>query len=299
MTRALQIAFLGTGIMGLPMARNIAVAGAGGVRAWNRTAHRAEPLREHGVTVVADAADAVRGADVLVTMLADAPATLQVAREVLPLAGEHLVWWQAGTVGIDGDRRLSELAAAHGVAYVDGPVLGTRQPAEAGALTVLLAGPAAARETLVGLCDAVGARTVTLGDRAGDASRLKLVMNHWVVAVTAATADTILLARALGVDPERFLDTIAGGPLDAGYAQQKGRAMIAGDFEPPSFPLRHAAKDVRLMLEAAAAEELALALAPAILRRFEAAEAHGHGAADMAALVLGTWQTTDTKESNV
>lgn len=286
---AMEIAFLGTGIMGFPMARNIAsVEGAGHhVRAWNRTAEKAERLREHGVAVSADPGTTVDGADVVVTMLADGPATVAVAREVLDRIAADAVWWQAGTVGIEADRELAALAAERGVAYVDGPVLGTRQPAEAGQLVVLAAGPAAARERLAPLFAAVAAKTVVLGDDAGEGSRLKLVMNHWVVALTAATADTVLLARALGIDPQRFLDTIAGGPLDAGYAQQKGGAMIAGQFEPPSFPLRLAAKDVRLVLDAARTGGLGLALAPAVLERFEAAERKGLGDADMAALILG------------
>ncbi|MBA2349681.1 MAG: NAD(P)-dependent oxidoreductase [Solirubrobacterales bacterium] len=283
----MEIAFLGTGIMGLPMARNIAAGGEHVVRAWNRTKEKAEPLREDGVEVVEGAQDAVRGADVVVTMLADGPATLEVAAAMLPHAGADTVWWQAGTVGLQADRELAAMARSAGVAYVDGPVLGTKQPAEQGELVVLSAGPPAARHRCEPLFEAVGRKTVFLGEEPGAGSRLKLVLNHWIAALTAATADTILLARALGVDPQVFLDTIAGGPLDADYAQLKGGAMIAGAFSPPSFPLSLAAKDVRLVLEAASASGLELALAPGALARFEAAEERGHGGADMAAVILG------------
>lgn len=283
----MEIAFLGTGIMGLPMARNIATAGEDGVRAWNRTPEKAESLREHGVELADDPGAAVDGADVVVTMLADGPATIAIAVAMLPHTGEDVVWWQAGTVGLEADRELAGLAREAGVAYVDGPVLGTRQPAEDGELIILSAGPPAARHRCEPLFDAVGAKTVFLGEEAGAGSRLKLVLNHWIASLTAATADTILLARALGVDPQVFLDTIEGGPLDAGYAQLKGGAMIAGAFAPPSFPLSLAAKDVRLVLEAARASGLELALAPGALARFEAAEERGHGGEDMAAVILG------------
>ena len=104
--------------------------------------------------------------------------------------------------------------------------------------------------------------------------------------LTALTGETVRLARALDVDPERFFETIAGGPLDAGYAQLKGRAMLERSY-PTSFSVSNVAKDVRLMLEAAGAADVELALAPAMLARFEAAERAGHGADDMAAVVEG------------
>ena len=283
----MKIAFLGTGIMGLPMARNLAETGQQSVRAWNRTRAKAEPLTEYGVEIADEPGAAVEEAEVIVTMLADGPATIEVAAAMLASAAEDAVWWQAGTVGLEADRELAGLAREAGVAYVDGPVLGTKQPAEKGELIVLSAGPPAARHRCEPLFEAVGSRTVFLGEEAGAGSRLKLVLNHWIAALTAATADTILLARTLGVDPQVFLDTIAGGPLDTGYAQLKGGAMIAGAFSPPSFPLSLAAKDVRLVLEAAHAGGLELALAPGVLGRFEAAEERGHGGEDMAAVILG------------
>ena len=284
----MEIAFLGTGIMGFPMARNLATASAEHhVRAWNRSPEKAQGLAEHGVGVVADAAEAVAGADVVVTMLTDGPATLEVARLMLDGVSDGAVWWQAGTVGLDADRELAALAREHGVAYLDGPVLGTRQPAEQGALIVLASGPAAARERCASLFAAVGSRTVVVSDEAGAGSRLKLVVNGWLGALTVAAADAILLARALDLDPQLFLDTVKGGPLDVAYLQLKGGAMLAGEFDPPSFPLRHAAKDVRLVRDAARAAGAELALPPAILARFEAAEERGHGDADMAAVVLG------------
>ena len=283
----MEIAFLGTGIMGVAMARNLARSGGHHVRAWNRTAEKAAPLRHDGATVAEDPVEAVRGADVVVTMLSDGPATLEVAEAMLGAVEDGAVWWQCGTVGLDAIEELAGLAAEHGVRFVDAPVSGTRQPAEQGKLIVLASGPAAARERLAPLFEIVGATTVDLGEQAGAGTRLKLVLNHWIGALTVGTADTVVLARALGVDPQRFLDTISGGPLDAPYVQLKGGLMVAGDFAPPSFPLKHAAKDIRLAIDAARAEGVELRIAPAVLARFEAAEAKGHGDEDMAAVVLG------------
>jgi 3-hydroxyisobutyrate dehydrogenase len=280
----MRIAVLGTGIMGAAMARNLAREGHE-VRAWNRSPAKAEPLAGDGIAVAAAPEEAAQDAEVLLTMLLDADATTDPARAALGALAPGAVWWQAGTVGVPGAQRLADLAAAAGVAYVDGPVLGTRAPAEAGQLTVVAAGPDDALDRLAPVFGATAAKVVRTGPPPS-ASRFKLVLNHWVAGLTTLTGETVRLARALDVDPARFLETIAGGPLDAGYAQLKGRSMLEGTY-PTSFSVSNVAKDVRLMLEAAEEADLDLALAPAMLARFEAAERAGHGASDMAAVVEG------------
>jgi len=280
----MRVAVLGTGIMGAAMARNLAREGHG-VSAWNRSPEKAEPLAAGGIAVADAPEEAARDAEVLLTMLLDADATAGPAAAGLGALGPGAVWWQAGTVGVQGAERLAGLARDAGVTYVDGPVLGTRAPAEAGQLTVLAAGPPEALDRLEPVFGATAAKVLRTG-APPSASRFKLVMNHWVAGLAALTGDTVRLARALDVDPARFLETIAGGPLDAGYAQSKGKAMLAGDY-PTSFSVSNVAKDVRLMLEAADGAGLELALAPAMLARYMAAERAGHGASDMAAVVEG------------
>jgi len=280
----MRIAVLGTGIMGAAMARNLAKNGRE-VRAWNRSPERAEPLAADGIAVARAPEEAARDAEVLLTMLLDADATTPPARAALGALAPRAIWWQAGTVGVPGTRRLAELADGTGVAYVDGPVLGTRAPAEAGQLTVVAAGPGEALDRLAPVFDATAAKVIRTG-APPSASRFKLVLNHWVAGLTTLAGETVRLARALDVDPAAFFDTIAGGPLDAAYAQTKGKAMLEGSY-PTSFSVSNVAKDVRLMLEAAEEADLELALAPAMLARFEAAERAGHGASDMAAVVEG------------
>ncbi len=280
----MRIAVLGTGIMGAAMARNLAKAGHE-VRAWNRSRERAEPLAGDGIAVAGSPEEAAGGAEVLVTMLLDADATAGPAEAALGALADGAAWWQAGTVGVPGAVRLAQLAAGHGVAYVDGPVLGTKAPAEAGQLTVLAAGPDDTLDRLEPVFGPTAARVVRTGPPPS-ASQTKLVLNHWVAGLTVLTAETVRLARALDVDPQVFLDTIAGGPLDAGYAQMKGKAMLERSY-PTSFSVSNVAKDVRLMLEAADGADLELALAPAMLTRLVAAERAGYGGDDMAAAVEG------------
>lgn len=246
------------------------------VTVWNRSAEKADGL---GLPVAAGPAEAVRDADVVVTMLFDFESVAEVMTEALPAIRTDAVWLQASTIGLDETTALASLAAKHDVSFVDAPVLGTRQPAENGQLTVLAAGRR--DERLEPVLDAISAKVVWVSDRPGDGHRLKLVMNAWVLTVTAGTAQSIALAEALDLDPRQFLDMIAGGPLDAGYAQLKGKAMLADDFS-PSFTLGGAAKDAGLIREAAGDAGVATDLLSAMQRLFGSA---GDQNDDMAAVI--------------
>ena len=272
------IAALGTGVMGAPMARNLARAGHE-VRAWNRSPDKAVPLRDDGIDVRDDPTAAAAGADVVLTMLADADAVLDVARRTSLAEGQ--IWWQASTIGIEGIEQCAALAQETGAILVDAPVLGTRLPAEEGNLVVLASGPDAALDTLAPLFDAVGQRTMRLGP-AGTATRLKLAVNLWVLAVTQGTAETIAFAQSLGVEPEWVLEALEGGALDLPYFRMKSKLMLEEDF-PASFALALAAKDARLVAEAAEGHGADLPIAAAIAQRFTQATEAGHGDEDMAA----------------
>ena len=278
-----RVAVLGIGIMGAGMARNLARAGLD-VTVWNRSPEPARALADDRVTVAADAVDAVEGGDVVVTMLFDADATAQVMKPVLARVPAGAVWAQMATIGLDETARLAALAERHGVAFVDAPVLGTRQPAEDGTLTVLASGPDALRESVAPVFDAVGSRTIWVGERPGEGQKLKLVANSWVGMLITGTGQAIAMAEALGLDPQLFLDTIAGGPLDTAYAQAKGRAMIAGEF-PTAFAVKGVVKDVGLISTTMRAAGVDARVLEAVSEVFRATEAAGHGAADMAAVV--------------
>jgi 3-hydroxyisobutyrate dehydrogenase len=277
-----KVAILGTGIMGAAMARNLLSSGME-VRAWNRSREKAEPLAKDGAKIADTPADAVRGADFLLTMLAYADVIEEAVGDgVLDALSEEGVWLQMSTVGESGNERLARLAAELGVAYVDAPVLGTRQPAEQGQLVVLASGPEEVRERSDQVFDAVGSRTVWLGE-AGGGSRLKLVVNNWIVGLLGVLAETVAFAKATGVDPAKFLETIEGGPLGLPYARIKGSMMIDEDF-PTSFSANLARKDAGLVLDAAAARDLRMGIAEAVAARFDEAIEAGHGEEDMAAV---------------
>ena len=264
------------------MARNLAASGLE-TRAWNRSIERAEPLADDGVEVARSAADAARGADAVITVVSDAEAVESVIADGPLEEMGDAVWIQASTVGIAGAERLAGLASERGVRFLDAPVIGTRQPAEEGKLIVLVGGD----QDLIGFCapvfGAIGSRTVNCGD-VGAATRMKLVANAWVLSHVTALAETLALAEALEIDPRDFLDVIKGGPLDTPYAQLKGTAMIERSFHPPAFPLKHAHKDARLLLEAAAEAGFEPSILTEIRTLFAEAEQHDHGDEDMAAV---------------
>jgi 3-hydroxyisobutyrate dehydrogenase len=215
-------------------------------------------------------------------MLSDGAAVEAVVAELAFPDGA--VWAQMSTVGIEATDRLVARAAEAGVPILDAPVLGTKAPAEQGKLIVIAAGPAEARERCAPVFDAVGARTVALGDEPGAATRMKLVLNAWLLALIEGLGESVALAEGLGVDPAAFLDIIDGGPLGPPYAKMKGTMMIERSYE-PSFSLALAAKDARLALGAAESAGLELPALRAILGQLDKAVEQGHGDEDMAAAV--------------
>ncbi|MEV6115701.1 NAD(P)-dependent oxidoreductase [Streptomyces sp. NPDC052109] len=289
-----SVTVLGTGIMGAAMARNLCRAGLD-VRAWNRTREKAEPLAADGARVTDTPAEAVEGADVVLTMLYDGNTVLDVMREAVPALRPGMVWAQCTTAGIELVSDLAAFAGEHGLVFYDAPVLGTRQPAEAGQLTVLAAGPEEGRETVAPVFDAVGAKTVWTGNDggAGSASRLKLVANSWVLAATAAAGEVLALSQALGVDPQDFFDLIQGGPLDMAYLRAKTALLLDGKLSPASFAVATAEKDARLIVQAGERGGVRLDVAVATAERLARAAAQGHADEDMAAAYFASFDASE------
>jgi len=286
------VALLGTGIMGSGMARSILRAGLP-LRVWNRTPGRAVPLEAGGAAVAGTPAGAVRGAGVIVTMLADGPAVLDVMTEASGGLAPGQVWAQTSTVGLRALEPLVAFARDRGLAFIDAPLQGSKQPAETGQLLVYAAGPdegpdpVRARASAQLVFDAIGRRTFWL-PAVGDGHRLKLVGNGWVIALTNAAGEAIALAQGLGIDPRLFLDAMAGGPLDSGYLQAKGTAILNGDYT-PTFTVTLADKDARLVVDAARQAGVRVDLAAAGAERLRRAIDLGHGEEDLAAAYFASF----------
>ncbi|MFB4281694.1 NAD(P)-dependent oxidoreductase [Nonomuraea sp. MTCD27] len=283
------VAVLGTGLMGAPMARNLVRSGMQ-VKVWNRSRDKAQPLEADGAVVAGSPAEAVEGADVIVTMLSDGDAVHDAVSGAAAGLRPGQVWAQMSTVGIEAVGRLAALADDHGLTFVDAPVQGTRQPAEQGKLVILAAGPQAARQALEPVFGALGQRTLWLGEDGADgaSTKLKMATVSLGISLTAVVAEALSLARGLGLDPDLVRQVVTGGPMDNAYFQAKSKAILEGDFT-PSFTVRNAEKDTRLITAAAESAGVSLDLVAAAGERFRRAEAKGHGDEDMAATYFASF----------
>jgi 3-hydroxyisobutyrate dehydrogenase len=279
-----SITLLGTGTMGVGMTHSMLRAGLP-VTVWNRHAEKAAPLADDGATVAASLEEAVRGAQVVMTMLFDVDAVASVMQQTIPLLEPGTVWVQTSTVGRDGIARLAELAEAAGIPFYDTPVVGTKQPAEDGKLVVLASGPTDHRDVVQPALDAIGGRTVWLGEEAGPASAMKLVANSWVGVLTAGTAFGIAQASAFGLDPAKFLETIGGGASDSPYLQTKGRAILEDRTGDAQFALDGLLKDLRLIRAADEAAGVPTTLVDALIELYGGASEAGFGGGDVSGVV--------------
>jgi 3-hydroxyisobutyrate dehydrogenase len=279
----MRVAVLGTGIMGSGMARSLLRSGLD-VTVWNRHPGRAAPLAADGADVAGSPGEAVTDADAVITILWDGNSVADVMADALPAAPEGILWVQSSTVGLhEAGDMLPALADGCGARYIDAPVLGTRQPAQDGKLTILAAGPEPVRDPVRPVFGAIGARTVWVSEHPGDGTRLKLVANSWVSTMVAATAQSIALAQGLGLDPQAFLDMMIGSAVDAPYLHVKGEAILAGQFA-PSFAVEGAVKDTGLIAAAMRESGTDATLMDAVGAQYRKAAESGHGEEDMAAI---------------
>jgi 3-hydroxyisobutyrate dehydrogenase len=277
-----RVTVLGTGAMGAGVAQSLLREGHD-VTVWNRSRERAEPLAEHGATVADDAGSAVADAEVVLLTLFDADAVVDVLEQAAGEAPTDAVWVQASTVGVEGSDTVVQIAAKYGITLVEAMMLGTKTPAEQGKLTMLVAGPSATLDAIDPVLDAIGAKTVRAGERVGEGTALKLAANAWIASITAATAQSLAVARGLGIDPALFLQAIEGSASDSAYAHTKGASMMAGEF-PAQFALDGLRKDIGLITDAARANGVSTTLLDALSRVYADASAAGHGSEDIAAV---------------
>jgi 3-hydroxyisobutyrate dehydrogenase-like beta-hydroxyacid dehydrogenase len=282
----MEIGFIGLGSMGLPLARRLLEAGHR-VAVYNRTPAAAERLAPFGAVAADSPAAAARGAEALVTMVADdaaLEAVLEGERGALAALPPGAVHVSMSTISPRLSRRLAERHAAAGQAYVAAPVFGRPDAAAAGKLWIVAAGPAAALERCRPLFEAMGQGVIPVGDDPARANVVKLAGNLLLAAAIEALGEAFVLARKHGIAPEDVLDVVNGRLFRSPIYENYGRLIAAQRYEPAGFRLRHGLKDVRLALEAGEAVAAPLPLASLVRDRFLSAVARGWGDADWAAL---------------
>ena len=282
---AAAVAVIGAGIMGSAMTRNLIAAGLD-TRVWDRSPSVTAPLAEAGAVAAASARDAVRGAGVVITMLPTADVVEAVIFDggVADAFEDGCVWAQMGTIGVEATLSIAARLAGQRPAamFVDAPVSGSKGPAEQGQLLILASGPDAAASALRRVFDAIGRKTVWLGE-VGRGSQVKLLVNAYMSILIEGVAETMELADRLGIGHQQLAEVIEGGPLDAPIADAKLHKMDRQEYA-AEFPLEWALKDVDLAISAAGGE--APPLLAALSTQWHAAVAAGYGRQDISAARL-------------
>lgn len=278
------VGFVGLGIMGLPMARNLVGAGWA-VRAHNRSREPVEALREDGATAVSSPAEAADGADVVVTVL---PASAEVEEVVLGPRGvaEALrpggVLVDMSTIDPATARRVAADLAGRGIAAVDAPVSGGQQGAIDGTLAIMAGGEPDAVALCRPLLEVLGASVSHVGGPG--AGQVAKAANQVIVAGTIqAVGEALTLAARMGVDPGRVREAISGGFAGSRVLEVHGQRMIAGDYEPGFKAVLHR-KDLGIALAAAADAGAPVPQTALVHQLLTALVARGEGGLDSSAL---------------
>jgi 3-hydroxyisobutyrate dehydrogenase len=252
------VAVLGIGAMGHGMAASALRAGIPTI-VWNRDPAATRDLSDLGAVVAETAAGAARAAGIVVTMVTDTDAVISIARDqgMLGALGPGAVWVQMSTIGVVGIERVADMVDAErpDVTLLDAPVSGSRDPAEQGQLTIFASGPQEAQSRVAALFDALGQRTIWVGE-VGAGSRLKLVNNTMVAFAAEAVAASVALAGRLGLETETVVDALGASPLVSAWQAAKLQRIAEGQFS-AQFALSLALKDVRLALQAAGDDRFA------------------------------------------
>ncbi len=252
------VAVLGLGAMGHAFAANLVKKGFT-VRGWNRTRQRGEDLAAEGMTLCDTPRQAASHAQVIIVMLPDGACAADVIsgpEGVLDILDSGAIIAQMGTIGSDATDRLSRQVeqSRPDVVFLDAPVSGTKTPAENAQITVLASGDRQRAAAIEPVFSAIAKGTKWFGP-AGGGSRMKLVVNAWLIAMVQGMSESLQLARELGFTPTDFWDVLEGGPLAAPYVKNK-LEMIKSDNYEPQMQLIWALKDANLALDAAGADRL-------------------------------------------
>lgn len=262
----MKIAFLGTGLMGGPMVKNLASAGYE-ITAWNRTSSKAEFLLQFGVDVKGLAADAVKNADVVVSMLSngDASAQMQSDKDLQISLSSNATWIEMGSIKPDKSRLHSKKLAELGVNYLDAPVSGGTKGAENGTLAIMVGGQRSVFKKVKNVFAPMG-RAVFVGPTGS--GQLAKLANQAIVAITiGAVAEATLLLEEGGADVGAVRDALLGGFADSTILQQHGKRMSERNFDPGG-PSRLQLKDLKNILAEAKALNVDLPFSIAAHDRF-------------------------------
>jgi 3-hydroxyisobutyrate dehydrogenase/2-hydroxy-3-oxopropionate reductase len=289
----MRIAFLGLGIMGRPMASNLAKAGHE-VTVWNRTPGQ----NVEGAKTAPSPAEAARDAEVIWLCVADTKAVESVLfgpQGVYESLSEGQIIVDSSTISPSATRRFAERVGSKGVQYVDAPVTGSKVGAENGTLIFIVGGEEATVDKLRPLFAATGKKVFRMGET-GKGEAAKLAMNLQIALIYEGFAEALTLAAKLGVNAETMLPLIEASMVRSGVVDYKAPFVLKRDFS-ANFPLRLMRKDIRLALEAAKEARVKLPALETVEEIYEMATEDGHENLDYAATItlLEKWAGIEVK----
>jgi 3-hydroxyisobutyrate dehydrogenase-like beta-hydroxyacid dehydrogenase len=279
-----QVGFIGLGLMGTPMAANVARAGYA-LTVYNRTRDKADALVSQGAAWADSPRHVADASPIVITMLADADAVQHVLagpQGLLEGGGPGSVLIDMSTVSPEESRAMAAQAAESGWAMLDAPVFGSTGPAREGTLGIMVGGDHPVYERQKELLGTMGSHLYFLGPQGAGASA-KLAFNLLVGAQVASLAEAMALAAKSGIELSMMREIILASGVVSNLIQRKADNIVQGDFA-PAFSLKHMSKDLGLMMDTAHDKQVSLPVTAAIHQLFVAAQASGYGDEDASAV---------------
>ena len=278
----ITIGFIGTGLMGLPMAKNILKSGFK-LKAFNRSIEKAEPLKEFGAEISKSISDVVKDSDFIITMLTDDSAV-----DAITSSTDFLDNLKSGSTVIDMSSVKPTTATKYGnslksknIYYLDAPVSGGTIGAEDASLAIMIGGEQSVFDNSKGILKAMGNPTLVGPIGSGQVSKLA---NQIVVGVTiGAVAEAITLCEKAGADPLKLIKALSGGWADSKILQTHGKRMIDKDFSPKGKTSTHL-KDMNNILECANSYNTHLPISNLVKEMYKTLVDNGHGNTDHSSL---------------
>jgi 3-hydroxyisobutyrate dehydrogenase len=282
---AMKVGFVGLGIMGSRMARNLAQKGFQ-VSVWNRTPSRAQALTEYGVRVASSPADLASQVDVFCTSVADPAALREVAMGssgLLSASRAGQLFIDFSTISPDFARELESVSSKRGVDFVEAPVTGSKMGADRGTLLLMVGASPGPFERAKPIFAAVGEKVIHCGP-VGSGSQVKLGGNAIIAMMLEGLCEAMLLTQVAGIDPRKLLEVVQASGFRSPYYDFKGPSILRREFE-PHFSIDLMFKDLRLFLDNAAQHRVPTPGVSAVKETYQLARAQGKGEQDIGAVV--------------
>lgn len=259
-----KVAFLGTGLMGFPMALNLTRSGVP-LTVWNRTQTKANPLALEGAKVASNIVDAVKEADIVISMMSDGPTVLAVIEDVLQSLKPEALWVDMSSTKPAEGRLQAAILLEQNITHLDAPVSGGTKGAEDASLAIMVGGCRDNFERARPIFEMMG-RPIHVGP--SGTGQLSKLCNQTIVAVTiGAVAEAMLLASEGGADPTALRSALKGGFADSTILQQHGQRMTDGNFVPGGLS-KFQLKDLDNVLAEATLVNLSLPMTEDVRNRF-------------------------------